>query len=97
MTNHVDYRYSATVKSDDLAVVNCLRSLSQYAQRTGNNRIPWGGTKDKDWRRDDHSVTFRFTAPAYRDAFVSEAKRLLPTSLWTVVRLSDDDPARPQT
>jgi len=64
--SHAAYKYSITVKSDDLAVVNCLRSLSQYSQKSGNNRIPWGGTKDKDWERDSHSVTFHFTKPEYR-------------------------------
>ena len=46
--SHAAYKYSITVTSDDLAVVNCLRSLSQYSQQSGNNRIPWGGTKDQD-------------------------------------------------
>lgn len=48
---HSSYKFSVTIRSDDLATVNCLRALSQYSQRTGNNRIPWGGTKDDDWRR----------------------------------------------
>jgi hypothetical protein len=60
---HADYKYSITIKSDDLAVINCLRSLSQYSQQSGNVRIPWGGTKKRDWERDGHTVTFRFTAP----------------------------------
>ena len=95
--SHAGYKYSITVKSDDLAVVNCLRSLSQYSQQSGNTRIPWGGTKDQDWKRDGHSVTFRFTTPEYKLGFVAEARRLLPVSLWSVVRESDDDPAHPQT
>ena len=97
MSTHATYRYSVTIKSDDLAVVNCLRSLSQYSQQSGNNRIPWGGTKDQDWKRDDHSVTFRFTTPEYRLGFIAEARRLLPVSLWWVIRESNNDPARPQT
>lgn len=31
-----------------VAVVNCLRALSKYSQRTSNDNIPWGGTKDSD-------------------------------------------------
>ena len=95
--SHADYKYSIRVKSDDLAVVNCLRSLSQYSQQSGNNRIPWGGTKDKDWEHDDHSVTFHFTTPEYRLGFVNEARRLLPATLWSVVCESNDDPAHRQT
>ncbi len=94
--SHADYKFSITVKSDDLAVVNCLRALSQFSQQSGNNRIPWGGTKSKDWKRDDHTVTFRFTSPEYRSIFVAEGHRLLPEALWIVVRKNDNDPAHPQ-
>ena len=93
---HADYKYSVTLQSTDLAVVNCLRALSQFSQQSGNNRIPWGGTKDQDWKRDGHMVTFRFTTSEYRSGFVAEAKRLLPVLLWSVARESDNDPARPQ-
>ena len=51
-TLHAMYKHSVTIHTDDLAVVNCLRALSELSQRTGNNRISWGGTKDRDWKRD---------------------------------------------
>lgn len=94
MTTHADHRYSITIHSDDLAMIGCLRALSKYAQRTGNNNIPWGGTKDKDWERDGHEVTFHFSDSAYRQGFLSELRRLLPQSLWREVRRSDNDPAK---
>jgi hypothetical protein len=97
MGEHANYRFSITIASDDLAVVNCLRSLSQFSQKTGNNRICWGGTKDVDWQRAGNRVTFRFTTPEYRDGFLGEVRRLLPSSLWREVDRSDTDPARPQT
>lgn len=93
---HSKYRFSITLHTDDLAVVNCLRALSQYSQRRGNNRIPWGGTKDEDWLRDSHEVTFRFTSPDYRMSFLAEATRLLPKDLWQVRGQSDEDPAQRQ-
>ena len=93
---HSSYKFSVTIRSDDLATVNCLRALSQYSQRTGNNRIPWGGTKDDDWRRAGNQVTFRFTSQAYRLSFMNEAKRLLRSDTWEIAGLSDDDPAKPQ-
>jgi hypothetical protein len=96
MSQHSTYKFSVTIHSDDLAIVNCLRSLSQFSQKTGNNRISWGGTKDIDWRRDKHTVTFRFTTPDYRLGFLTEANRLLPPSLWKMVSESDADPAEPQ-
>lgn len=95
--SHSNHKFSVTIRSDDLAVVNCLRSLSEFSQKSGNNRIPWGGTKDTDWKRDGHSVTFRFTTPEYRAGFLAEAKRLLPISLWTEVAQSNNNPAKPQS
>ncbi len=91
---HLEYHYSITIKTDDNAVLNCLRALAQHSQRHGNNRIPWGNTKDSDWDRDGHQVTFHFTKPQFRSLFVSDATRLLPQELWTTERTNDHDPAR---
>ena len=95
MLHRHDYKYSVTIHTDDRAVVNCLRALSQFSQKTGNNRIPCGGTKDADWGRDNNCVTFRFSMPKYRDGFIAEIKRLLPDDLWEEVSRSDNDPAKP--
>lgn len=97
MSDHTSYRFSITIASDDLALVNCLRSLSQFSQKTGNNRISWGGTKDADWKKAGHCVTFRFSSAAYREGLVAELMRLLPQNLWQEVKRSDQDPASPQT
>lgn len=94
---HADYRFSVTLHSDDRAVVNCLRALSQISQLEGNVRIPWGGTKDSDWERDQHEVTFRFTSGVYRQGFVEVANRVLRDGLWREVRRSDCDPATSQS
>jgi hypothetical protein len=93
---HEDYRFSVTMHTDDRAVVYCLRALSQISQVNGNVRIPWGGTKDADWERDGHEVTFRFTSAAYRQGFVRQAERVLQAGLLREVRRSDSDPASPQ-
>jgi hypothetical protein len=95
MTVHQDHKFSITIKTDDLAVVNCLRALSKFSQKTGNNNIPWGGTKDKDWKRDNHQVTFRFSTIDYRNGFINELNRLLPKSLWQEIGTNDNDPASP--
>lgn len=96
VSQHSDHKFSVTIHTDDLAVVGCLRALAKFSQKTGNNNIPWGGTKDKDWERDRHRVTFRFSTPSYRDGLIAEAERLLPKLLWAVIHKSDDDPATPQ-
>src|SRR5436190_23422722 len=97
MIQHQLYRFSATIHSDDLALVYALRGLSQHAQRTGNPRIPWGGTKRSDWERDGHRVTFHFSQSSYRSEFLDDARRLLPNDRFTIVRERDDDPATPQS
>ena len=96
MTTHQEHKFSITIRTDDLAVVGCLRALAKFSQKRGNNQIPWGGTKDDDWRRAENQVTFRFSSAQYRAGFVGEAKRLLPADLWVEVDRSDTDPARPQ-
>lgn len=96
MTTHADHKYSITIHTDDFPLLGCLRALAKYSQRTGNNQIPWGGTKDKDWEQDQNRLTFHFSSPEYRDIFVSEATRLFPTELWKEVGRSDNDPAMPQ-
>ncbi len=95
-TTHADHRFSVTIRTDDLAVVGCLRALSKHAQTLGNGQIPWGGTKDEDWRRKAHQVTFHFSSPGYRQGFLDDVRRLLPADLVTIVAQSDSDPARPQ-
>ena len=81
MNQHAEYHYSITIRTYDEAVLHCLRALSQYAQDTGNRRIPWGGTKKEDWELDNHCVTFHFSKPEYRDIFKKEVSRILPRSL----------------
>jgi len=95
MTTHADHKFSVTIQADDLAVVNCLRALSKYSQKTGNNNIPWGRTKDRDWKVQCHQLTFHFSDPDYRDGFLSELRRLLPKSLWKETDRDDNDPATP--
>ncbi|MFZ5450705.1 MAG: hypothetical protein ACOZF2_02350 [Thermodesulfobacteriota bacterium] len=95
MSEHHNYKYSVTIQTDDLAVVYCLRSLSEYSQKTKNKRISWGNTKDKDWEKANHCVTFRFTSKEYRERFLTEVKRLLPDNLWLESGSSDNDPAKP--
>jgi len=95
-TTHSDHHYSVTVSAADLAVVACMRALSQHCQETGNARIPWGGTKKEDWRAAGKKVTFRFSRTDYRTHFVDELNRLLPKETFVVEGTRDDDPASPQ-
>ena len=84
------------MQTDDLAVLGCLRALSQHCQSTGNARIPWGGTKREDWENQGHEATFHFSCAQYRDDFLQEARRLLSPAFWRQTKTSDNDPATPQ-
>jgi hypothetical protein len=66
-----------------------------YAQRTGNNKIPWGNTNDKNWGKNQHQVTFHFSKDEYRSLFIAETSRLLSQDAWEIIRKKDDDPAEP--
>jgi len=97
MSQHSLYHYSITIQTDDEAVLHCLRALSQFAQKDGNKRIPWGGTKKEDWESASHKVKFHFSSPAYRETLLIETIRLLPKNLWEKISENDNDPAKPQS
>lgn len=42
-SNHEKYHYSATCKTDDPAVLHCLRALCQYSEKGEYPQIGWGG------------------------------------------------------
>jgi hypothetical protein len=94
-TTHADHHYSVSYFSEDLGAVYCLRGLSQYCQKTGNARIPWGGTGRDDWLAKKKVVTFHFSQTSYRNNFISEVERLIPASLVKQIAASDNDPATP--
>jgi len=96
MTVHADDHYSITIHTPDEAVLNCLCALAAYSQKKGNTRITWGGTKRGDWIRDGKSVTFRFSDPDFRSAFLQKVNELLPRDLWAAISESDNDPANPR-
>lgn len=89
-------KYSATLRIDDEAVLHMIRGLSQYCESGKYKQIAWGGTKTKSWRTSGGSVTFRFSAPADRDLFLSKATRLLPAGMWALLGTNDNDPASRQ-
>lgn len=93
--NHKKYKYSVTLHTSDAAVLHCLRSLCQYCEKSDYPQIGWGGTKQSEWKNQGGNFTLRFTHPNYRKIFLSEASRLLHGS-WSLIRLSDNDPASPR-
>jgi hypothetical protein len=94
-TTFADHKHSVTYHTNDLSIVFCLRALSKYAQKLGNQQIAWGGTKKKDWLASGKRVTLRFSCAAYRTGFNHDVARLLPPLLVQKVAESDSDPAQP--
>jgi len=94
-SDHNLFKYSITCKTDDIAVLHCLRALCQFAEKHRKPQIGWGGTGESDWRSKKGQFTLRFTSPIYREFFVKEAHRIL-NGYWSVVDTNDNDPAYPQ-
>ncbi len=94
-SNHEKYHYSVTCKTDDPAVLHCLRALCQYSEKEEYPQIGWGGTKRNEWEANNGLFTLRFTSPEYRQNYISEANRLL-SGHWKVIGENDNDPAEPQ-
>ena len=96
VNQHLDYKFSVTVYSDDYGLISALRGLSWYCQIDGNKQISWGNTKERDWARDGHKAVFHFSRQNYRDNFIREMKTLFREGLWKIEgEPSNNDPARP--
>jgi len=90
---HNDFKHSIDVHTDDLAIVYCLRAISDKVQKSRNQRIAWGNTKNTDWRNNKNCVTFRFTEKEYRENFKKEALRMLNNNLFEFGSEKDNNPA----
>ncbi len=88
--------FSITCFTEDPAVVHCLRALCHFAEDGVKPQIAWGGTRIPEWLTAGKQITLRFSSPDYRDCFVHEATRLLPTGSWREIRRNDNDPAKRQ-
>lgn len=93
--DHNAFHYSITCKTDDEAVLFCLRSLCQFCEKHSKPQIGWGGTGSAEWKAAKGTFKLRFTNPLYRKQFIGEGQRLL-SGRWSVVQSDDADPASPQ-
>ncbi len=92
MTRTSDLHYSATVHTNDIAVLHCLRGLAEYAEESHLKHVAWGGTTRDYWEKHGHWVKFHFSSTRCRECFKNEAARLLPSGSWNWVKMKDDDP-----
>ena len=77
-------------------MLHCLRALAQHSEESSlPKNIGWGGTKARDWAKEDHWVVFRFTSPDYRSNLKVVVARLLSERSRFGEEL-DDDPATRQ-
>lgn len=94
-TAHKQYRYSATLKTQDVAVLHCLRALCQHWAGGPYPQIGWGGTAQNEWKSKSGEFVVRFTSADRRESFFADAKRLL-SGHWAEVLRSENDPASPR-
>lgn len=85
MAKREDYIHTITVKTEDITILYCLRSIAHLSQETGNTQIPWAGTTRKIWIEQGNKVVFRFTDEKYKNKFINEAKRILPQNSFEIV------------
>jgi len=95
MSDHERFRFSVSCRTDDAAVLHCLRGLCHFAERDQRKNIAWGHTGEREWELNGGIVTFHFTGQDYRETFIREGSRLLP-GLWKEVGRSNNDPASPK-
>lgn len=88
---HSKFRYSVTVETQDRAVLFCLRGLYECVELNPASDIPLADADVDAWTSSDGRITFRFSDPRYRSAFLGDATRLL-AGKWMRVGLRDDDP-----
>jgi hypothetical protein len=95
-SDYTRYHFSATFRTEDEAVLHCLRALCQWAQRDESSpNIGWGGTGNKQWQLENRQATVRFTSIERRQAWINKATELL-AGKWTLVKTNDHDPASRQ-
>src|SRR5579863_2282779 len=95
--NHQAYTFSAAFRTEDLAVLHCLRALCQWAQvgaKVGSPGIGWGGSSEEEWACSGHASKVRFTSESRRQKWIHKATELL-SQRWTLLRVDDNDPATP--
>lgn len=89
------YHFSATLLTNDAAVLHCLTGLSQWAQRGEKHpQIAWAGCGEKGWRSRGGQATFRFTSSERRAEWHAKAAELLGGK-WDLITTNDNDPAAP--
>ena len=90
------FHFSIRCHSTDYAVIHCLRSLCEWAEKAPypHRMIGWGHTKKTDWQRDNQRIKLRFTDKDCRQAFVDKEHELL-SNRWTEDGQDDSDPATP--
>ena len=95
MSQHIHFKFSITVHSDDLALIASMRGLAWFCQDEMNRQISVDGAKQEDWSRDNHEVKFYFTSKDNRQNFINVAINLFRQA-WKIKNLSDDNPPTPQ-
>ena len=93
--NHKLYKFSATIQTEDFAVLHCLRGLCQMWAGGKTPQAGWGGTDEDSWKKNNNKAVLRFTSAERRSSFEKDAARLL-AGRWSLVARSDTDPAIPR-
>jgi hypothetical protein len=95
MSQHKHFKFSITIQTDNFPIIASMRGLAWFCQNEINRQIAVAGSKEEDWKRDNHCVTFYFSSKANRDNFATVANNLFRPP-WSIKELSDNNPPEPQ-
>lgn len=91
---HSKFHFSITIETHDRSVLYCLRGLCECAEQRSAPEIALAEAGLRAWTAHEGRVTFRFSDPRFRSAFLGDATRLL-AGKWMRIGLRDDDPSTP--
>lgn len=97
MAHHAaeEFRFSLTVRTDDLALLQCLRALCHYCEASSHKAAGTAGASQSAWDDNGHRALFRFSTHGCRTMFLEQIERLLPREMWKVVAQNDHEPPPP--
>jgi hypothetical protein len=91
MSRYDNFKFSVTIHSDDITVIESLSAFAWLCEPHNKRQIAIA--TENEWKRNEHQVSFYFSADGHRQTFIDEAKQLFQPS-WKVTDQQDENPPR---
>jgi hypothetical protein len=93
MSDNEYFRFSVSIHCNDFPLIAAMRGLAWFCQPEICRQTSVFGTKEGDWQREGHKVSFHFTSDGNRQKFINECRRLFPPS-WEIAAQKDNNPPK---